>query len=480
MITVYDYWLAERLMHHQYDTKTVCELFRDSEEAYRESFEDEERFARLKKGTIVKLKDKNLDRAHYVLRECIRMQIFSVKFGDPEYPRLLADIESPPYLLFAKGNLELLNDPFTVTMVGTRSMSTAGKYTAFRTAYELAAKGACIVSGMALGIDGMAHAGALAAKGKTIAVLGCGVNVMYPRAHGVLYSHILKQGGLIISEFFPGETARPNNFPMRNRIMAGLSYSTIVVEATEDSGALITAAEAIKEGRSAYAMPGYSFSAASRGTNKLIESGIPALLSSDTVINEYSRLHKVEVDMRSVPLLTPDFCDRVCRKLQISTKVYDPSSILLRINPDEVLGRKGNEEFPFRIIQEEGPPKKLGSSRQKTEDKDSEEKAGVKGFSEKQSESVREEKHAELPEKQERARTASELLKECEELGIDPDDSIKRVIEKIAEREEFDVDSLAAGDIPTESVLQVVTILSSVGAIEEISPSKFKVCKITE
>ncbi len=473
MINVYDYWLAERLMYHQYDTKAICEYFENAEAVYRESFEDETEFPRIKRGTIVKLKDKSLDKANKVLHDCLGMQIAVVKYGTPEYPKLLADIESPPYLLFARGNLALLNDPFPVTVVGTRSMSTAGKYSAFKLSYELASKGATVVSGLALGIDGMAHAGALAARGKTIAVLGCGVNVRYPKAHGTLYAHIIDHGGLIISEFAPGESARANNFPMRNRIMAGLSYSTVVVEATEDSGALITAGEAVKEGRNTYAMPGYSFSAASVGTNKLIASGIPALTDSDVIVNEYSRIHKVEIDMRNVPLLTPSFCDRVCEKLKISTKVYDPSSILLRINPDEVLGRRGNEEFPFKVIQEQGSPKALKEVKEKPQPKKETEKVL------KEQEDIKPEEEN-IPRKNERLRTKEELIAECESFGVEADGDILKVIEKIAEKEEFGVDALAGEGLSAQSVLQTVTVLSSVGVIEEISPSKFKVCKITE
>ena len=201
-----------------------------------------------------------------------------------ELPRLLGAIHDPPRVLFLRGEGEtaLLDLP-TVAVVGARACSSYGRSVARLLARELAAAGAVVVSGMARGIDGEAHRGALDARGITVAVLGCGVDRNYPAAHAELARRICERG-LVVSEYEPGIEPAPWRFPARNRIIAGLSRATVVVEARERSGALITADFALEEGREVLAVPGEITSALSAGTNALLRLGATPVTRAGDVL----------------------------------------------------------------------------------------------------------------------------------------------------------------------------------------------------
>ena len=201
-----------------------------------------------------------------------------------ELPRLLAAIHDPPRVLFLRGEGEtaLLDLP-TVAVVGARACSSYGRSVARLLARELAAAGAVVVSGMARGIDGEAHRGALDARGITVAVLGCGVDRDYPAAHAELARRICERG-LVVSEYEPGIEPAPWRFPARNRIIAGLSRATVVVEARERSGALITADFALEEGREVLVVPGEITSALSAGTNALLRLGATPVTRAGDVL----------------------------------------------------------------------------------------------------------------------------------------------------------------------------------------------------
>lgn len=202
-----------------------------------------------------------------------------VELGEEGYPPLLASIYDPPERLYVRGEaLGLLHGP-CAAVVGARACSGYGASVARTLGRELAAAGAVVVSGLARGVDGEAHRGALEAGGATVAVLGCGVDIDYPRANAALARRI-EATGLVVSEYPPGTEPAPWRFPARNRIVAGLSRVTIVVEARARSGALITADFALEEGRDVLAVPGEITSALSAGTNALIRSGATPLLSA--------------------------------------------------------------------------------------------------------------------------------------------------------------------------------------------------------
>lgn len=203
------------------------------------------------------------------------------------FPRGLAATFDPPVGLFVRGDgdVALLERP-AVAIVGARSCSPYGSSVARTLGRELAGAGLAVVSGLARGVDGEAHRGALEAGGTTIAVLGCGVDRVYPAAHAELARRVA-QRGLIISEYAPGVEPAPWRFPARNRIIAGLAAATVVVEARERSGALITADLALEDGREVFAVPGEITSALSAGTNALLRIGATALTSSADVLEAF-------------------------------------------------------------------------------------------------------------------------------------------------------------------------------------------------
>ncbi len=211
---------------------------------------------------------------------------------DRGYPQNLKEIAQPPVMLFALGDLSLLEDKI-LAVVGTRKPSHYGVYATKKLVCQLVDYGFTIVSGLAKGIDSLAHSLTLDNSGRTIAVLGCGIDIIYPQEHRDLYKAIVREG-LIISEYPPGEGARPAYFPLRNRIISGLSYGTLVVEASLKSGTLITAQASLEQSREVFAIPGPISSINSVGTNHLIKQGAKLVQTIDDIIEEFTYL-----DLRS-------------------------------------------------------------------------------------------------------------------------------------------------------------------------------------
>jgi len=231
-----------------------------------------------------------------------------------ELPPLLRAIHDPPRRLYLRGagNLAILNGP-AVAIVGARACSPYGAQVARMLGRELASAGVVVVSGMARGVDGEAHRGALESDGHTVAVLGCGIDRDYPAAHASLAGAIAERS-LLVSEYEPGVPPSPYRFPARNRIVAGLSAATVVVEARERSGALITADFALEEGREVFAVPGEISSALSAGTNALLRLGATPLTSAGDVL-EALGIEPPERERPSHPLfdLLPATADELAR-----------------------------------------------------------------------------------------------------------------------------------------------------------------------
>ena len=232
-----------------------------------------------------------------ILRELERMDKLGIRMlvqGRPGYPRLLAAIPDPPPVLFVRGEI-LPQDDVAVAIVGSRAASQQGLRFTHRLARELAAAGVTIVSGMARGIDSEAHRGALAAGGRTIAVLGSGLNVIYPSENKDLFFKIMRQGA-VVSEY--GLDVKPDavHFPARNRIISGLSLGVTIVEAAPQSGSLITARLALEQGREVFAVPGHADSMRSKGTNRLIRQGAKLVECAQDILEELAPMvGKVEI-----------------------------------------------------------------------------------------------------------------------------------------------------------------------------------------
>ena len=295
---LYWIWLSERFGTGSKYFPSFADKFDDPYDVYRMSEEEIERIDGLSDRLKERLCDKELDSAYSILKFCKKNKTEVIGYGDTRYPKRLKTIENPPVLLYCMGELPDIDRVLCVGMVGTRKMSEYGKQTAYKISYELAAANACIVSGMAVGIDAVCACGAIEGGGKTVAVLGGGLAVVYPREHERLMRSIVKHGA-VISEYPPFERPKPHNFPQRNRIISGLCQGVVVVEGAHGSGALITAARAISQGRELFAIPGKVSDYGSEGPNELIRNGANVILSADDIINHYDFLYHDAINYRS-------------------------------------------------------------------------------------------------------------------------------------------------------------------------------------
>lgn len=255
------------------------------------------------------------------------------------YPALLKEIDDFPPILFLKGNHIPLDCP-QLAMVGSRHASKPGLDTAFQFAKSLASAGFVITSGLALGVDGAAHQGALAGKGKTIAVLGCGLNHMYPASHHSLATQILEEKGLLVSEFPLYTAPQAANFPRRNRIISGLSLGVLVVEAGLSSGSLITAKLAAEQGREVMAIPGSIHFAGSKGCNYLIREGA-------TLVENIEHIMEVLQGWKNITGISPTIASEV-----VVTDI-NPIVIALQAAPQssETLARQLNMAYDLLLVE---------------------------------------------------------------------------------------------------------------------------------
>ncbi len=265
-------WLSLALNPGGSDFRRLVRLYDGPYEVYEAEAAELERVPGLTPSGLAALLRKDLAEAVRIKDLCERMGIGILPFDSPEYPPLLREINSPPVLLYYVGKLPKWEKQLNLGVVGTRKMSVYGMETAYKIAYELTAAGAVTVSGMAAGIDGVCAAASLRAGGRTVAVLGCGLDRAYPAHHGKLMKRIAEQG-LLFSEYPPGTPPVSYHFPTRNRIISGLSHGTVVVEAGLGSGSLITAAEAISQGRDVFAVPANADGIGAEGANGLLRDG---------------------------------------------------------------------------------------------------------------------------------------------------------------------------------------------------------------
>ncbi|MFA5524460.1 MAG: DNA-processing protein DprA [Tissierellales bacterium] len=296
---------------------------------------------------------KNRNDIYYenLLKKIDKYKVEIITYLDERYPNSLRYIHDSPKVLYLKGQL-LPEDEISIAIVGSRKSTSYGNWASEKIASELSSIGISIISGMAKGIDTQVHLGALNNKGRTIAVLGCGVDIVYPNSNRELYNKI-QENGCIISEFPLGTQPLPYNFPQRNRIISGLSLGVVVVEATEKSGSLITAHHAMEQGKDVFAIPGNINSIFSQGTNLLIKDGAKLVMSVEDIIEEipslvkkYSKHFKaVELDhnqfsddeVRIIKCISeePIHCDLIAYRTGIS--VIELNSILTILEMKNVI-----------------------------------------------------------------------------------------------------------------------------------------------
>lgn len=263
----------------------------------------------------------NNPRVDDTLRECARLNVQLLARNAADYPRPLQHVDDSPGIVYCRGRL-LPQDELAVAIVGSRRCTRYGKQQAERLATSLARAGFTIISGLARGIDGAAHRGAIAAGGRTIAVMATGVRQIYPPEHADLALDVIKHGA-VLSEFPLDQKPRPGLFPQRNRIISGLSLGVIVVEATRNSGALYTARHAFEQGREVFAVPGPVDSVASEGCHDLIRDGATLVRNTDDVLKELGPLPQ--------PTQTAD-----------AETIHNPRELTLNAQEKEVLSLIGS------------------------------------------------------------------------------------------------------------------------------------------
>lgn len=265
--------------------KILLEKIGTPEKIYKTNICDIEKINGIRKDAIINIENsKNKELMRKYEEYIYNHEIEVIPVDDVNYPAALREIYDPPITLFAKGNIAFLGEK-SIGIVGSRDATSYGFNTAKELSYSLAQNNIVIVSGLARGIDKAAHIGALNARGKTIAVLGCGIDICYPNENMVIYKEILRRG-LIISEYIVGTKPEAGNFPARNRIISGLSNGVVIVEAKAKSGAIITADFALEQGRTVYAIPGNINSIQSEGTNDLIKQGAKTVTSINDVLED--------------------------------------------------------------------------------------------------------------------------------------------------------------------------------------------------
>lgn len=268
-----------------------------------------------------------------------------IAYTDEHYPPLLRQLLDAPLILYVRGAL-LPADERALSIVGTRKATRYGLDAAHRLAGQLVAHHVTIISGLAHGIDAAAHRGALEGGGRTLAVMGSGIDEIYPREHREL-AQTIAQNGALISEFPPGTKPEKNNFPRRNRIISGMSLGVLVVEAPEGSGALITASTALEQGRDVFAVPGSIFSLASGGTNRLIQDGAALVMTAQDILDALNIAHELthtrtiaeavapvsEVERAVLQLVSaePTHIDEFVRQSGLATSVVSSTLTLLEL-----------------------------------------------------------------------------------------------------------------------------------------------------
>lgn len=270
-------------------------------------------------------------------------ELHCLTYDNPLYPRLLREIPRPPPLLFVRGDPTCLSLP-QLSIVGSRNPSGGGSENAERFAHYMAERGFAITSGLALGIDAAAHRGALRAGGKTIAVMGTGIDLVYPSRHRQLAQDIINSGGALVSEFPLGTASHACNFPQRNRIISGLSGGTLVVEAAVQSGSLITAAYALQHDREVFAIPGSIHNPLARGCHQLIRQGATLVETAQDIVDQLAGLLSYKrQELKSAKALQSELFDE---------PVVTDDEPVLRTDEQLLLQALGYDPLPMDVLAE--------------------------------------------------------------------------------------------------------------------------------
>lgn len=299
---VYWIWLQQVLKYGSNKIRTINLIYDSVEDFYAAGPSNWKLCGCFTPKEIDVMKNTNIEKAYSIIDRCCQLGQDIIVMSDERYPERLKQIANPPCVLYVKGEIPKIDNKICISVVGTRSATLYGIQMAFDISLELAKAGATVISGGALGIDSAAHKGAIQGGGKTIAVLGCGIDYPYLVQNKAL-RRIISENGAIISEFAPNFPAYPSNFPMRNRIISGLSLGTVVIEAGKKSGSLITAELALEQNRDVFAVPVDMNSSVSEGTTALLRDGAKLVTCGEDILCQYRASYfrkKDEADVSSL------------------------------------------------------------------------------------------------------------------------------------------------------------------------------------
>lgn len=428
--TLYWLWLAEKCGIASKQFGRLIEKYDDPFDVYRLSEDEIEQLEGINSVLKARLCEKDLENSYSILKYCKENRVDIISYGDSRYPTRLKNIEDAPILLYCLGHFPDFNSALCIGIVGTRKMSEYGKQSAYKIGYELSSAGAIVVSGMALGVDGAAASGALSAGGRTVAVLGCGISVVYPKEHKKLMEEISRKGA-VITEYPPTEAPHGHNFPKRNRIISGLCQGVLVVEGAAGSGALITARRAIDQGREVFALPGKIDESNSEGPNELIREGAYPALCSDDILRHYDFLYHDVIDYskhtKAKRKVARGDADAALRKYGVGSRVL----------------KFANDPKPQELAQTQTPDEESFVLEQKRE----EEQAPIEQASTEKRESM--------------ADNSAELL-----AGLD--ETTRRVFESLPIDKAVSPDALAAAGIGVGEAITSLTMLELCGLVSSL------------
>lgn len=302
---LYWIWLAELSGLQLWQKHILLRYFHDPEELYNAQSEAYAAVPDMTQAMVKALQDKDLSQARKILADCKEKHIFLITLQDAAYPRRLKNTRDAPLVLYGKGHLPDVEQTPVIAVVGTRKATPYGMNISRRMGAQIAACGGIVISGGAFGNDTMALQGALMTEQNVIAVLACGVDVIYPKPNAELFS-LIEDQGCLLSEYPPGTPPYRWNFPVRNRILSGLSNGVLVVEAPKNSGALITAQLALEQGRDVFAVPGNIDVPTCEGSNALLQDRASAVLTGWDIMKEYAPLYPNVVRKQDPPTLVEE------------------------------------------------------------------------------------------------------------------------------------------------------------------------------
>ena len=421
-------WLSEALGAANSEFKRLIEIYESPYEMFEADAEELELRVGLKEKTVLALSDKGLERAAEILDACERLGIGILPYSSELYPAALREIKNPPVLLYYAGTVPRFEERLCVGLVGTRRMSVYGMEMAYKISYGLAGGGAVTVSGLAEGIDGVCAAATLRANGFTVAVLGCGLDRVYPAHHGKLMNEIGKRG-LLLSEYPPATKPLYYHFPARNRIISGLSHAVVVVEAGLGSGSLITAKDAVMQGKDVFAVPSKVGEKGAEGVNGLLRDGALFASCAEDIASKYAYLFpstfRVDLTKHADASVRPDL------EYLRSVGVWNGSENGGLASETPIKKEKHGDE--------KKSPKKINIAAPKTTEDD--EKQGLN----------------EKP----RAEETDTLLKSLSPVQLD-------VLKAIPDDRTVSVDALVKLEHPYGEILTALTMLEIMGLVEKL------------